>query len=65
MGDTLTVRKVSFDQDLERMSPLHGPIIDHIDVVRMGKVRRAKLYFLRQLKGRAGRCDAQRPSREK
>ncbi|MEO7672875.1 MAG: 50S ribosomal protein L19 [Pyrinomonadaceae bacterium] len=53
--ETITVRKVSFSVGVERIFPLHATVVDHIDVIRRGKVRRAKLYYLRDLRGKAAR----------
>lgn len=55
LGETITVRKISFGQGVERIFPLNAPVIGHIDVVRSGRVRRAKLYYLRSLRGKAAR----------
>ena len=57
---TFTVRKVSFGQGVERIFPLHSPTIDKVEVIRSAKVRRAKLYFLRDLKGKAARMKEQK-----
>jgi large subunit ribosomal protein L19 len=59
---TFTVRKISFGQGVERIFPLHSPTIDRIEVVRGAKVRRAKLYFLRELRGKAARMKEQKRS---
>ncbi len=53
--ETVTVRKISFGVGVERIFPIHATVIDHIDVIRHGKVRRAKLYYLRDLRGKAAR----------
>jgi large subunit ribosomal protein L19 len=55
VSETITVRKTSFGVGVERIFPLHATIIDHIDVIKHGRVRRAKLYFLRALRGKAAR----------
>jgi large subunit ribosomal protein L19 len=57
---SFTVRKVSFGQGVERIFPLHSPTIDKIEVIRGAKVRRAKLYFLRELRGKAARMKEQK-----
>lgn len=62
ISETFTVRKVSAGVGVERIFPLHSPTIASIEVVRRGRVRRAKLYYLRRLSGRAARIREKRES---
>lgn len=55
IGGSFTVRKISFNEGVERVFPIHSPNIDAITVIRRGKVRRAKLYYLRERRGKSAR----------
>ncbi len=57
---TFTVRKVSYGVGVERIFPLHGPVVDKIEVKQMGKVRRSRLYYLRERKGKAAKIKERR-----
>lgn len=60
IGETYTVRKVSFAVGVERTFPLHSPVVEQIEVVSRGDVRRAKLYYLRDRKGKAAKIREKR-----
>ncbi len=60
LGSTFTVRKISDSVGVERVFPLHSPVIDKIEVLTVGRVRRAKLYYLRKLQGKAARIREKR-----
>ena len=60
IGETFTVRKVSYGIGVERTFPVHSPNIDHIEVTRRGKVRRAKLFYIRNLSAKAARIKERR-----
>jgi large subunit ribosomal protein L19 len=55
LNESFTVRKISYGEGVERVFPVHGPLIDSIKVVRRGRVRRAKLYYLRDRRGKSAR----------
>jgi large subunit ribosomal protein L19 len=58
--ETFTVRKVSFQVGVERTFPVHSPVIDHVEIVTRGDVRRAKLYYLRDLRGKKAKIKEKR-----
>ena len=59
-GATFTVRKISYGIGVEKIFPLHSPLVDKIEIVTRGKVRRARLYYLRKLRGKAARIKEKR-----
>ena len=62
IGETFNVRKISFQVGVERKFPVHSPVIDHIELVSRGDVRRAKLYYLRALRGKKAKIREKRDS---
>lgn len=60
INETFTVRRVSYGVGVERVFPIHAPVVEKIEVVRRGKVRRAKLYYLRERRGKAARIKEKR-----
>jgi len=62
LGATFTVRKVTYGVGVERTFPLNSPSVDRIEIMRRGRVRRAKLYYLRKLRGKAARIKERRAS---
>lgn len=60
IGATFTVRKVSYGIGVERIFPMHSPAIDRVEIITRGRVRRGKLYYLRNLKGKAARIREKR-----
>jgi len=63
VGATFTVRKVSYGIGVERIFPSHSPRIEKIEIVNRGRVRRAKLYYLRELRGKAARIKTKKQTR--
>ena len=64
LNENFTVRKISYGEGVERVFPLHSPMIDSIKLVRRGKVRRAKLYYLRGRRGKSARIAERQSGRE-
>jgi large subunit ribosomal protein L19 len=64
LNESFTVRKISYGEGVERLFPLYSPMVDSIKVVRRGTVRRAKLYYLRGLRGKAARITEKQDARE-
>ena len=64
INQNFTVRKISYGEGVERVFPLYSPMVDSIKVIRHGKVRRAKLYYLRGLRGKSARITEKQDNRE-
>jgi large subunit ribosomal protein L19 len=64
LNESFTVRKISYGEGVERVFPIYSPMIDSIKVVRRGKVRRAKLYYLRGLRGKSARIVEKQETRQ-
>lgn len=65
VNESFTVRKISYGEGVERVFPVYSPLIEGVELVRRGKVRRAKLYYLRNLRGKAARISEKREYRKK
>lgn len=65
LNETFTVRKISYGEGVERVFPVYSPLIEAVELMRRGKVRRAKLYYLRGLRGKAARIAEKRDYRKK
>jgi len=65
LNETFTVRKMSYGEGVERVFPVYSPLVEGVEVVRRGKVRRAKLYYLRGLTGKAARIAEKKDNRRK
>ncbi|AGF76502.1 50S ribosomal protein L19 [Bartonella vinsonii] len=65
LNETFTVRKISYGEGVERVFPVYSPLIEAVELVRRGRVRRAKLYYLRALRGKAARIAEKRDYRKK
>ncbi|AGF75085.1 50S ribosomal protein L19 [Bartonella australis AUST/NH1] len=65
VNETFTVRKISYGEGVERVFPVYSPLIEGVELVRRGKVRRAKLYYLRNLRGKAARITEKMDHRKK
>ncbi len=64
LNESFTVRKISYGEGVERVFPVYSPLVDSVEVVRHGKVRRAKLYYLRGLRGKAARISERQRTAE-